>query len=99
MDNNIYVSYQEINELLQKIHCAFNIRIGIHDEHNNLLTEFPGIPKQTDKMKKIAVLFMLMALVLSLPVMASDFTCGTITVDGLISEGEWDAAEWVVLPC
>jgi len=50
MANNIYVSYQEINELLQKIHCAFNIRIGIHDEHNNLLTEFPGIPKQTDKM-------------------------------------------------
>jgi len=50
-------------------------------------------------MKKTAVLFMLMALVLSLPVMASDFTCGTITVDGLISEGEWDAAEWVELPC
>ena len=49
MDHNILVSYQEINNLLLKIHCAFNIRIGIHDEHNNLLAEIPGVAKQTDK--------------------------------------------------
>ncbi len=50
-------------------------------------------------MKKVAILLALWALVLSLPVMASDFTSGTIKVDGIISDGEWDAAAWVELPC
>ena len=50
MEENIYISYQEINKLLQNIHCAFNVRIGIHDEQDNLLTEFPGVAKQAEKM-------------------------------------------------
>ena len=50
-------------------------------------------------MKKIVALLVLLTLVLSLPVMASDFTSGTIQVDGIISAGEWDAAAWVELPC
>jgi len=50
MENSIDISYQEIKDLFYNIHRAFNIRIGIHDEHNNLLIEFPDIPVQSDKM-------------------------------------------------
>lgn len=50
MHENLQISYQEINEMLSHFCRAFSLRIGIHDENNRLLTEFPGIPAQVDRM-------------------------------------------------
>lgn len=47
---NLQISYQEINEMLSHFCRAFSLRIGIHDENNRLLTEFPGIPAQVERM-------------------------------------------------
>lgn len=50
MEDTLFISYQQIQEMLFHFCRAFQLRIGIHDEHNHLLMEFPGIPQQVEDM-------------------------------------------------
>jgi len=50
-------------------------------------------------MKKFLAFAAVLALLLAQSIIAVDPVYGTVTVDGVISEGEWDAIDWQPLSC